>query len=638
MLSKRIKKRIDRLLIGCLVIFALILGKLAWVQLIGRSDLFSKARDLWERDFPVAGLRGNLLDINNEVLATDIPSASVMVVPAQIEDPPTAARQLSDILETEPENILAQITRNVSTQRIVPWGRLITQQQAQAIEALNLSGVVLVQDSRRYYPNGAWLAQVLGFTGVDNQGLAGLELQYEDILKAQQGSMKIPFDAKGHPVKLYAERYEAPGQGMDIMLTIDSRIQDILERELNNAMERYTPQAAWGLAMNPNTGEILAMVSKPDFDPNHYQDYDESVYNRNLPVWMSYEPGSTFKTVTFAAALEAGLFDMEKDTYLDRGVEIVEGARLKSWKAGGHGLQTYMECLQNSSNPCFVHIAQMLGSEGLSTMLDTFGFGQKTGVDLPGESAGILFDEESWGLLEQSTTGFGQGISVTAIQLATAFSAIVNGGRLMQPYITKAILHPVTRDPIVEVKPKMIRQVISEQTSFKMRYALESVVALGGAKGAYIDGYRIGGKTGTAQKAINGTYLSGEYILSTIAAAPIDDPQIVVYIALDAPHSNVQYGGTVVSPIVRNVLEDVLTLYEVERTDDQMERVRLWSDPVVAEVPDYTGMQYSRLVDEHLKLVKVGDGDVVVDQLPQAGVKVDEQSTVWLYCPQTDAE
>ena len=638
MLSTRIKKRIDKIVIGGTVIFALIIGKLAYVQILDRETLFSKAQDLWERDFPVSGLRGNVLDINGEVLATDIPSTSVMVVPAQITDPDSTAQQLADILETEKENIYKQITRKVSTQRIVPYGRLISNEQAKAIDHLDLTGVYLVQDSLRYYPNGAYLAQVLGFTGVDNQGLAGLELQYEEILKANKGSMKIPFDAKGHPVKIYSERYEAPGQGMDVMLTIDTRIQSILERELNNAMERYNPDSAWGLAMNPNTGEILAMVSKPDFDPNHYQDYDESVYNRNLPVWMSYEPGSTFKTVTFSAGLEEGLFDMEHDGYYDRGYEIVEGARLKSWKAGGHGQQTYMQCLQNSSNPCFVHIAQMLGGDNLSKYLDAFGFGQKTGVDLPGEAKGILFNTDDWGLLEQSTTGFGQGISVTAIQLVTAFCAIVNGGTLYQPYITKAILHPTTKDPIVEVKPNAVRQVISEDTSFKMRYALESVVALGGAKGAYIDGYKIGGKTGTAQKAKDGAYLSGEYILSTIAAAPIDDPQIVVYIALDAPKSNIQYGGTVVSPIVRNVLEDVLTLYEVKRTDDQMAKIKLWTDPVTIEVGDYIGKEYKKVKNENLKLVKIGEGDVVVDQLPSPGVKIDEQGTVWLYCPAALAE
>ncbi len=326
MLSTRIKKRIDKIVIGGTVIFALIIGKLAYVQILDRETLFSKAQDLWERDFPVSGLRGNVLDINGEVLATDIPSTSVMVVPAQITDPDSTAQQLADILETEKENIDKQITRKVSTQRIVPYGRLISNEQAKAIDHLDLTGVYLVQDSLRYYPNGAYLAQVLGFTGVDNQGLAGLELQYEEILKANKGSMKIPFDAKGHPVKIYSERYEAPGQGMDVMLTIDTRIQSILERELNNAMERYNPDSAWGLAMNPNTGEILAMVSKLDFDPNHYQDYDESVYNRNLPVWMSYEPGSTFKTVTFSAGLEEGLFDMEHDGYYDRGYEIVEGA------------------------------------------------------------------------------------------------------------------------------------------------------------------------------------------------------------------------------------------------------------------------------------------------------------------------
>lgn len=242
------------------------------------------------------------------------------------------------------------------------------------------------------------------------------------------------------------------------------------------------------------------------------------------------------------------------------------------------------------------------------------------------------------GVAEQSTTGFGQGISVTAIQLVTAFCAIVNGGTLYQPYITKAILHPTTKDPIVEVKPNAVQP--GHQRGHQLQDALRAGKrrALGGAKGAYIDGYKIGGKTGTAQKAKDGAYLSGEYILSTIAAAPIDDPQIVVYIALDAPKSNIQYGGTVVSPIVRNVLEDVLTLYEVKRTDDQMAKIKLWTDPVTIEVGDYIGKEYKKVKNENLKLVKIGEGDVVVDQLPSPGVKIDEQGISLALLPAASAE
>ncbi len=626
-----VKKRIKIITLVGALLFSLVIGKLAWIQLIQRDELYGKALDLWERDFPVAGLRGSILDVNGNILAMDIPSTSVMVVPAQVTEKKATAALLAEILEADEETIFNRLNMKTSTQRLNPEGKLISNEQAIAIAEAELPGVYLVQDSLRYYPGGAYLAQVLGFTGADNQGLAGLEYQYEEILKANSGSMKIPFDAKGHPVTTYSERYVAPGQGMDVMLTIDKTIQDILERECNNAMERYSPEAAWALAVNPNTGEILAMVSKPDFDPNHYQDYDSSTYNHNLPVWKSYEPGSTFKTVTFAAALEENLFDMEKDTYMDTGAEIVEGARLKSWKAGGHGLQTYMECLQNSSNPCFVHIAQMLGKDKLNEYMDKFNIGSKTGIDLPGESTGIRFSDEAFGPLEQATTGFGQGVSVTALQLVMAFSAMVNGGTYYQPYITKAVLHPTTKDILFEVEPNAIRQVISEETSFKMRVALESVVAYGGAKGSYIKGYKIGGKTGTAQKAVDGQYLIGEYILSFLCAAPIDDPQIVIYMALDAPKSNIQYGGTVVSPLVKNALEDILVYLDVEKTEEQMEKVKLWSDPVVVDVPNYLGLEKKEVKSSQLELVFIGDGEIVTDQLPSAGTQLDENGTVWIY-------
>ncbi len=638
MLPSTIKKRITIVAVVTSLLFSLIVGKLAYIQLIQRDDLYQKALDLWERDFPVSGLRGNILDVNGNVLATDIPSTSVMIVPAQIKDKENTARFLSVVLESDYEKMLELVNQKSSTVKINPDGKLITNEQSIEISQENLSGVYLVQDSLRYYPGGAYLSQVLGFTGFDNQGLAGLEYQYEEILKANSGSMKIPFDAKGHPVTTYSERYVAPGQGMDVMLTIDKTIQDILERECNNAMQKYEPDAAWAIAVNPNNGEILAMVSKPDFDPNHYQDYDSSTYNHNLPIWKSYEPGSTFKTITFAAALEEDLFDMQTDTYMDNGYEIVEGARLKSWKAGGHGLQTYMECLQNSSNPCFVDIAEKLGEDNLKKYIELFNFGEITNVDLPGESSGIMFSDENFGPLEQATTGFGQGISTTALQMVMAFSALVNGGNYYQPYITKAILHPTTKDVLFEVEPNLVRRVISEETSFEMRMALESVVAYGGAKGSYIDGYKIGGKTGTAQKAVDGQYLVGEYILSYICAAPIDDPQIVIYMALDAPKNDIQYGGTVVAPIVKNALEDILLYLDVPKTDEQLQKIKLWSDPVEVEVGNYVGLDTKDVKNNQLQFVYVGEGEVVLDQLPDAGVKILENGTVWLYLGKKETE
>ncbi|MCI9525195.1 MAG: stage V sporulation protein D [Erysipelotrichaceae bacterium] len=631
MIRGKIKKRIMIIFISCSCIFAMILGKLGYEQIFHHDEIMKKALNLWERDFTVAGLRGSILDKNGNILAHDIPSTSVMVVPAQIQDATATAKALADVLEVDETKIYETITKKVSTQKIQPEGRLIADEKAIQLEEMDLPGVYLVQDSLRNYPNNSYLAQVLGFTGIDNQGLAGLELQYDSILSAKSGALNIPFDAKGHNVELYNESYEAPGRGMDVKLTIDSEIQNIVERELNNLMERYHPDNALALAMNPKTGEILAMVSKPDFDPNHYQDYDSDVYNRNLPIWKSYEPGSTFKSVTFSSALDLKLFDMFKDTYYDRGFEMVGGARIKSWRAGGHGQQTFLQVLENSSNPGFVEIGRRLGLDNLYSYVTDFGFGSKTGIDLPGESTGIMFKKEAMGEVEQATVAFGQGLSVTPIQLVTAFSAIINGGTLYEPYITKAIEDPLTHDTILEFQPTVKRQVIKKETSDQMRYALESVVANGGGKPAYIEGYRIGGKTGTAQKAQNGVYLSNEYILSMISAAPMEDPQIVLYIAADAPHNDILYGGTVIGPIIKNCMEDILPYLEVEKTDDQLPKKKVWGDVLRITVNDFVGKSKKEAVQEGLEFEFIGEGDTIIDQLPIGGTVLDEGGKVWIY-------
>ncbi|MDD6467761.1 MAG: penicillin-binding transpeptidase domain-containing protein [Erysipelotrichaceae bacterium] len=631
MIEFHIRKRIYFILLICFLVLSLIIGKLAYIQFIQYDFLLSKANDLWKREFTISSMRGNLVDRNQELLAFDIPSISVICVPLEIADPESTARQLADVLNSSYERIFQKITNRVSTQKLQPEGRLISESQARRIKEMNLKGVYLVQDSIRYYPNQNYLSHVLGFTGIDNQGLAGLELEYDHLLGAKSGKIEIMFDSKGKQLTQYHETLVYPGSGMTIALTIDKKIQDIVEREMKNLMLRYQPKSAWALVMDPNSGEILALSSKPDFDPNAYRQYDPSIYNQNLPIWKNYEPGSTFKSIVFAMALNEKLFDMDKDTYMDKGYEIVGGARLKSWKRGGHGLQTFREVLQNSSNPGFVEIGKRLGKEKMYQYLLDFNFGSKLNVDLPGEATGILFDYEKMGELETATTAFGQGISITSLQLVNAFCAVVNGGTLYQPYITKAILDPYTKDELITVKPQVIRQVIKEETSFQMRYALEHVVALGGGRNAYIPGYRIGGKTGTAQKAVNGVYLSNEYILSFLSAAPIDDPKVVVFIAVDAPRNDIQYGGTVVAPVVKAIYEDLLPLLGVQKVKEQVPRIYQWLDPVLLPVEDYVGKTRKEIKSQSFSFVTYGDGDVVVDQLPDAGTKLEKGKDVWLY-------
>lgn len=632
MIRGKVKHRISIIYLCCMMVFACILGKLAYEQIFHHNDILEKALSLWERDFTVAGLRGSIVDKNGVVFAHDIPSTSVMVVPSQIKDPTSTAKKVSEVLEGDEAKLYETITKHVSTQKLQPEGRLISDKQANELENLDLEGVYLVQDSLRNYPNNNYLAQVLGFTGIDNQGLAGLELQYNDILSAKSGALNIPFDAKGQHVDLYNESYEAPGKGMDVMLTIDSEIQNIVEREMNNLVKRYKPKSCLALAMNPKTGEILAMVSKPDFDPNNYQAYSSDIYNRNLPIWMSFEPGSTFKSVTFASALELKLFDMFKDTYFDKGYEMVGGARIKSWKAGGHGQQTFLEVLENSSNPGFVEISRRLGLDKEVEYVKKFGFGEKTGIDLPGESSGIMFKKSEMGEVEQATVAFGQGLSVTPIQLVSAFSAIVNGGTLYQPYITKSINDPITHDAVMKYQPTKKHRVISEDTSKQMRYALESVVANGGGKQAYLEGYKIGGKTGTAQKAENGVYSSTNYMLSFLSAAPMEDPQIVLYIAADSPQNDVLYGGTVIAPVAKACYEDILPYLGVKKAEDQIPKKLVWPETENINVSNFVGKKKKDVVQEGVTFTFIGDGDMVLEQMPQEGTVLSSQGgEVWIY-------
>lgn len=609
------------------IIFLGIAGKLTFEQIFHHEVILERALNLWQRDFKISGKRGTIYTSDLEAVALDMPSTSVVVVPLMIQEPEKTARILSEILACDEMKLLEKIKKRVSTQKLQPEGRNISDEQREKIIQAKLEGVILVQDSKRYYPYSNYLSQVLGFSGIDNQGLSGLELEYEDVLKAESGDLKIAFDAKGNPLSLDQEVIHY-GMGNDLVLTIDQQIQSIVEREMNLMMLKYEPKNALAIAMDPHSGAILSMVSKPDFDPNHYQKYHHEVLNRNLPVWNSFEPGSTFKSVTFASALEEKCFDMYKDTYFDRGYEMVEGARIKSWKAGGHGQQTFLQVLENSSNPGFVEIGRRLGKDKLYQYVIDFGFGKKTGIDLPGESSGIMFDYDEMGPVEAATVAFGQGLSVTPIQLVRAFSAIVNGGTLYEPFIVSSIVHPLTKEIIYKKEVNPQKQVISKETSALMRIALESVVANGGGKNAYIHGYKIGGKTGTAQKAVEGAYLSNEYILSFLSAAGMDDPQIVLYVAIDSPNNDVQYGGTVSAPVVRAMYEDILPYLNVKKVEKQIPKKTLWLDPNMIEVEDFLGKSKDECQQDGIKFEFIGEGNKVIDQYPKVKTKVEENSKV----------
>jgi stage V sporulation protein D (sporulation-specific penicillin-binding protein) len=627
-----VRKRLTvALFVGILVFFIIDL-RLGYVQFFLGNMLTDGAKELWSRDIPFEPERGEIVDRNGVPLATNVSAPTVYVVPRQIKDPADASEKLAAVLNMSKEKAYQLITKRASSVKI-PEGRKISHEKAKEIRSLEIEGVYIGEDSKRHYPFGNYLSHVLGFAGIDNQGLMGLELYYDEELKGKEGSVKFYANAKGERMNDMADDYKPPVDGMDLKLTIDSKIQTIVERELDIAQAEYNPDGIIAIAMNPNNGEILAMSSRPDFDPANFRNVPPEIYNRNLPIWSTYEPGSTFKIITLAAALEEGKVDLEKDHFHDPGFVEVGGARLRCWKKGGHGSQTYLEVVQNSCNPGFVELGERLGKETLFKYIRDFGFGEKTGIDLQGEGKGILFNLDRVGPVEQATTAFGQGVSVTPIQQVAAISAAVNGGTLYTPYIAKELINPANGEILMKKSPESKRKVISKETSDEIRLALESVVAKGSGKKAFVDGYRVGGKTGTAQKAQNGRYLENNHIVSFIGFAPADDPQLVVYVAVDNPKGTVQFGGVVAAPIVGEIMGDSLRTMGVKPRKDQIEKELTWMDSPMIEVPDMVGMTKKDLGELYLnlKIDASGTGNTVVKQTPQPGIKLKEGSTIRLF-------
>ena len=629
MFFSNIHERIRFIFLVSIVILIAIIIKVFYIQVFAYEKLNTLAESLWSRELPIKADRGEIVDRNGEVLATNVTTVSLVVVPGQIDDPKRIAKDLSDILGTDYQDMLKHVTKSTSIERVHPEGRGLDYETAERIDALGYDGVYLLKESKRYYPYETVLSHVLGYVGIDNQGLSGLELYYDEYLMGADGAIKYFSDGKGNKLEL-TEVYEAPTSGITLELSIDINLQLAIENELDNAISKYNPEQALIVAMDPDTGEILAMASRPNFDSNNYGDYKTEVINRNLPIWMTYEPGSTFKIITLSAALEEQTINLFEDTFTDTGSINVDGSTIHCWKAGGHGTQTMLEVVENSCNPGFVRIGETLGVETLMDYIDKYGFGDKTGIDLNGESAGILFDPDVMGPVELATTSFGQGISVTPIQQIRAVSAAINGGLLYTPHMVKAFLESETNSLIEKIEPEVTRQVISEETSSLVRYALESVVANGSGKNAYIENYRVGGKTGTAQKVVNGSYLDGNYILSFMGFMPADDPEIVVYVAIDNPKGVTQYGGVVSAPIARNVLLSAIDILDIEPSSEGMAKEYTWLDKKYSVLPNVVGMSKEEATKtlKNYKIEYSGDGDTVIYMSPEAGYYVAEGETI----------
>lgn len=435
--SVNLRRRLLWSLMILVLLFSALMIRLAYVQLGEGPELSAKAEESWRRNIPYSAKRGEILDRNGTSLAYNVTTPTIMAIPAQVKEAETTAKALAPLLGMTEEKVLATIKKRELIVRLQPGGRKITMEKAQRIRDLKLPGIVVAEDNKRFYPYDDLAAHILGFTGIDNQGLTGVEKKYDDKLNGLNGSVSYLSDAAGRLMPGSSEKYVEPKDGLNLKLTIDKSIQSIMERELDQAMVKFQANSALAIAMNPKTGEILGMSSRPGYEPADYQQYPAEIYNRNLPIWMTYEPGSTFKIITLAAALEEKKVNLQQDQFFDPGYVEVGGARLRCWKKGGHGSQTFLQVVENSCNPGFVALGQRLGKESLFSYIKDFGFGTKTGIDLSGEASGILFKLSRVGPVELATTAFGQGVSVTPIQQVAAVSAAINGGNFTSLMLRK---------------------------------------------------------------------------------------------------------------------------------------------------------------------------------------------------------
>jgi len=630
-----IRRRTTWLLGITLFMLFLLMCRLAYVQFFQGEKLRSQAIDIRMRDIPVEAKRGTIFDRNGRELVTSVSADSVYAIPAQVKDPEDTAERLAPILEMDRERILKLLQTRASSVYIK---RRVDFQTAEKVKRERLPGIGLVEESRREYSKGSLAAHVLGFVGDDNQGLTGIEKTFESELRGIPGRIAVERDAAGRELPLAERQYFPPVQGHNLVLTIDETIQYFVERELDRIVDTYQPASAVIIVMDPRTGEILGMGNRPTYDPNRWRDYPQQVWDRNPAIWYNYEPGSTFKIITLAAALEEKAVS-EKDRFYDPGHIKVADRNIHCWKAGGHGSQSLSEVVQNSCNPGFVTIGLNVGIPNFYKYLRAFGFGQLTNIGLPGEAKGILIPEKTATNLNLATMAIGQSVAVTPIQLVCGVSAAVNGGRLMEPRLVKSVTDNQGR-VIKEFKPREVRRVISGQTSRQLREYLENVVLKGTGVNAYIDGYRVGGKTGTAQVVgPSGGYVRGRYVSSFIGFAPADNPRLVTLVMVSEPQGGVYYGSQVAAPFFRAVMQDALRYLGIPERKDLPKPERAWPYVEPPELKEVTVPQVVNLpVDEAVKELRAGglnfllrgQGDVVYGQVPQAGARVTEGTTVIL--------
>lgn len=630
------RKRLLTMLTALTLLFALVGIRIGDLTLTQSEALTARGVRQWTREGIVNARRGTIEDCNGDALALSATAYIVTANPQQVRDEAAFSQALAPLLDADPEAMEKRLQNKKLASVILK--RQVSRDTVDKIRSLRtenlemnalLRGISFDEDAKRVYPKGEMLSQVLGLTNVDSVGQSGLESLYETLLRGKAGRLRTEVDARSRLLPDGKTAYTPPQTGYTLRLTVDSAIQGVVEKAMRECIQVNDAASVQCIVMDVNTGAILAVCMKPDYDPNSPPRNDIETLRELMRLTVItdvYEPGSTFKMLTCSAALDSGAAALT-DRFTCTGSITVDGDRIRCWK-NSHGNQDLPTALANSCNPAFVTLALRMGTETFYKYLRAFGLGVKTGVDLPGESSGILINPKYVKTVDLARIGFGQSVAVTPLQLITAACSVVNGGRLMKPYIVKEV-RDESGNVIDRTSPTVVANPIRPETSAVMRTLLENVVENGGGKNAAIPGYRIGGKTGTAQVYKDGRVVSNVHIGSFLGFAPIDQPRFAVLVTVNEAQVPVDYGSTTAAPFARQVMEEVLGYLGVRKSDPGA------TEPPQTQVPDVRGLTVAEarkvLSDAMLLCETDGVSAAVSDQAPAAGARMAAGSKVMLF-------
>ena len=614
-----LQKRLIASLVLIASLFVLLFGRLLYLQIFNAKTLQNRAEEQWTRDLPLSATRGTIKDRNGVNLAVSYTSYDVYVRASNVLSPEDVAKVLSEHLGVDYDKVYKKATNTKISESLIKLS--VEQEVIKKIKQTGIKGIYFSENTKRYYPFGDLLSQVIGYTTIDNIGQSGLELYYDKYLKGIDGYSLVQSDIKGGELDNTLNSYVNSIAGCDLTLTIDYRIQMLCEQACNKIMQDHNPKSASMIVMDPKTGEILAMTNKPSFSLNDIPRDDVPTLmsrSKNLNIVDVYEPGSTFKVLTTASALEEKATSLN-DRFYDPGYRIVDGQRINCWRLHGHGSQTMVDGLNNSCNSVFVDLSLRLGEEKMYSYFDKYGFGKLTNVDFAGESAGIVMNRETTQKVDLARMGFGQAIAVTPLQLIRAECSVFNGGLLMQPYFVKSISNSYN-NYIKTFSPTVVNRTVSKDTSDKINYMMEQVIDNANAINAFIPGYRVGGKTGTSQKYENGK-INGKYVSSFIGSFPANDPEYAILVVVDEPTSGAYYGSIVATPYAKLVIEGIIDYKQIPPTEDIVEQTNAMALNI--EMPNLVGMSLTKAIQTinrlGLQYESDGEGGIITKQYPQAG-------------------